>query len=176
MTLESLANEFTKSERLRKEYPWVAKNPKLGDLTAGTLKLRGTNKSRVSAMKAELAPYARALVEAECAKHKVNLTPLSRQDIELLATAVVLRAVIATDEGALRFVAHELMKDQTEYPIGLFNSIEMLHMLEQNSRLTAEERRTTIDAWVRRGQLLPTNWRTDYERLFSELASSIGDS
>lgn len=175
LTLETLVDEFMQSDRLRNKYAWVARDPKLSDLTNARMKLRGPTKARVEKEKADLLPYARALIDAERRKGK-NLTPPSRQDIELLATAVVLKGGLATDEGALRFVAQDLMDDVDTYQIALFSSLEVLHLLETNGRLTAEERRTTVDAWNRREELLPKNWRSDYERLFGEPASSITGS
>lgn len=174
MTLDSLIEEFIRSTRLVQKYPRVAVDPKLSDLKSAGLKLRGPNKRRVDDTKNELGTYVRMLIGAARAK-KSNLTPLSRQDMDLLSTAVVLKAGMATDEGALRFVARKLMEDPDAYPIILLNSVEVLHLLEANGRLSAEQRRATVDAWIRSNELLSTGWRQDYERLFGEPASSVGD-
>ncbi|MEC4718112.1 hypothetical protein RY831_03065 [Noviherbaspirillum sp. CPCC 100848] len=175
MTLESLVGEFLRSDRLKTKYASVAVDPKLSDLTTAQMKLRGTTKSRVDKERQELLPYARALVDAERRKGN-NLTPPTREDVDLLATAVVLKGGLATDEGALRFVAHDLMEDPDSYPISLFSSLEVLHLLEANGRLTANDRRATVQKWIREDELLPKNWRSDYKRLFDEPVSSITGS
>lgn len=174
LTLGCLVDEFLNSPSLTANYSWVAADPKLSDLTNAKLKLRGANKASVGKEQSELRPYAKSLLETHCARNKTHPRILSSRDIELLATTIVLKGIMATDEWPLRHVANDLMEDPDEYDIGLFNSLELLHLLETNGKLSADERRKTVDSWVRLRENLLKGWQEDYQRLFGESADSLG--
>lgn len=169
LTLQSLIDEFMTSPRLTGDYKWVTVAPKGTDLTAGALILSSVAKGRVTKQKAELKPYVDAFVRNMNAKKRMSLTPLSRRDLDLLATAVVMKAIIATDERALQEVAFDLMEDKASYQIDVLNSFQMLHFLENNGRLDSSARRNTVDAWIKLKERLPMGWRSKYEELFGEV-------
>jgi hypothetical protein len=166
-TITELIDEFRRNPRLVNTFSWVAVSPKAGNLAAGTLKLTAQEKRKVDAVKITLRPYVDMFV-TNSRNRNVLITRLSKEDLDLLATAVVFNAAIATDERALQLIIRDLMEDPDEYQIEVINSIEVLKLLEMNSRLTPDERRTTIDSWIRLGERLHMNWRADYERNFGE--------
>lgn len=169
LTLPGLVDEFLSSKRLDMEYAAVMDTSRREDLMAAQLELRGKNKTRVANEKNALRPFARSFLEQDSAKKGIKPPKcLSSRDLELLATAVVLKGIIATDEWPLRLVAEDLMQDPEDYPIGLFTSLNILHLLEINSKLTADERRKTVRDWIRSGEKLHRDWQTDYHRLFGE--------
>lgn len=174
LTLGCLVDEFLNSPSLTANYSWVAADPKRSDLTNAKLKLRGSNKASVEKVQKELRPYAKSVLETHCARNKTSLRSLSSRDLELLATTIVLKGIMATDEWPLRQVATDLMEDPDEYSIGLFSSLELLHLLEANGKLSPDGRRKTVDAWVRLRENLLKGWQEDYQRLFGESADSLG--
>lgn len=176
LTLESLVTEFKDSPSLPGQYPWVAKGPKNEDLLKAQLKLGSINKRKVTEQKELLVPYSKSFLTNYCKVHRTRtIRSLSKADLDLLATAVVLKAVLATDEWALRAVVCDLMEDP-EYKLGLTSSVEILHLLETNNRISSEDRRTTVDAWVRLNEQLPRDWQATYQVLFGESADSLGQS
>ena len=74
----------------------------------------------------------------------------------------------------MRLVAKDLMEDPAEYKIGLLNSLELLHILEINGKIDSEERRNTVDAWIRNSEKLLKGWENEYQRLFKESADKLG--
>jgi hypothetical protein len=166
-TINELIDEFRRNPRLVKNFPWVATFPKAGHLAAATLKITAKEKRDIDASTVMLRSYVDMFV-ANSKKRNVSITRLSREDLNLLATAIVFKAAIATDERALQLIIRDLMEDPDEYQIEVINSIEVLHLLETNSRLTPEERHTTVESWILLGERLHMNWRADYERVFGE--------
>lgn len=101
------------------------------------------------------------------------LTPLSREDIELLATAIVLQGVIATDEKALSELCRDLLSADEDAPQDCIDSLALLHLLEQHGRLSPQQRRNTVATWLRLDTLLPAAWRKRYRALFGESADTL---
>lgn len=169
LTLNELISEFLNSKRLPLEYPWIAKDPKLSDLANAGLKISGINSRKVAERKRELRPYSDALLTSYCRKQGIQARLLSARDLELLASAVVFKAVVATDEWPLSLVVRDLMADpDDDYGLGLMSSLDILYLLEENAKLTRELRIQTCETWQRLNEKLPRDWGTDYERLFGE--------
>lgn len=167
LTISELIDEFRRNPHLLKKYSWVAVAPKSENLIVGAIKLSPAQKRKVVEMKATLRPYADMFV-ANSRRRNVTITRLSKEDLDLLATAVVFGAVIATDERALQLIVRDLMEDVDEYPIDVLCSMDVLGILEKEALLTREQRLTTVEAWIRLGERLPMTWRADYERNFGE--------
>ena len=174
LTLECLVDEFLNSPTLTTNYPWVASEPKRSDLTNAKLKLGSPSKNRVKNEKKALGPYANLLLENYCKRSDITPRSLSSRDIELLATTIVFKGIMATDEWPLRYVAQDLMQDDDEYAIGIFHSLELLHLLEINGKLSPDDRRNAVDSWVRYRENLLRGWEVEYQRLFGESAGSLG--
>ncbi len=175
LTLECLVDEFDVNSTLAAHYSWVVSGPKRNDLERAKLKLRGPSKAAVAKRIQELKPFGKSLLESYCKHNQIlPIRNLSRVDIELLATAVALNGIMATDEWPLRHVAKDLMEDPDEYGIGLFTSLELLHLLETNGKLSSDDRRNTVDSWVRLGENLIRGWQKEYQGLFKESADFLG--
>lgn len=172
LTLQSLIKEFQDSTRLVGQYPAVAKNPKLANLQSAALKLSNVSKNQISKRIKELRPIANNFLEDYCDTNNVVVfRQLSSCDVELLATAVVTRATIATDEWPLRKVVEYLLEDEdVTYSIALMSSIEVLALLEQNGKISKDQRIETVQKWIDDGENLLRGWRSRYAELFGEPA------
>lgn len=174
LTLECLIDEFLGNPGLVKSYRWVTDKPVIDDLLRAKLKLSGINQRRVQADRRQLKLFADSFLRDHSRKH--NLVPpksLSSRDLELLGTAIVLKGVVATDEWPLRLVCADLMEDP-DYQIGVMNSFDILSLLESHGKLCADDRRQTVDSWVRLREKLPGGWKDQYQSLFGEDAGSLG--
>lgn len=175
LTLEKLIDEFQNNPTLVSSYPSVASGTRHDELKNSAIKLRGINKKMVTSLSNDLASYAKSLLELYCNRQKIQTRRLSNPDIELLATTIVIKGIMATDEWPLRHVASDLMEDQDEYKIGLFNSLELLHLIQENGKISPEDRRKTVRFWILYREKLLRDWREDYQRLFGEPADSLDD-
>lgn len=170
MTLSALVKEFLSGARLQSDYAWVHPKFKAEDRSRIELTLDDAQRAAVRAEADAHSDYADGLLYDHCEQCKIDLRALSRNDMDLLATAIVLRAVIATDEWPLKFVVDDLTRnnDEDDYGIQVFTSIHMLKVLEDGQFLTADERRATMKSWLRSGEILPREWHRDYWQLFKE--------
>jgi len=173
LTLDCLIDEFLNSSRLVTQYPWISEEPRISDLNKAKLNLRKPTRTRVQTHSDEIRPYAKSLLELYCQQRQITTRVLSSRDLELLATTVTLKGAMATDEWPLRHVAEDLMDDPEEYDFELFNSLEVLHLLEKNAKLTPDERRATVKSWLQNMEMLLKNWEIDYERLFNEPSQTV---
>ena len=152
LTLGCLVDEYLLSPNLKSSFPWIAQEPRLSELKNSKLKLKASNKTATQNQIKSLKPYAKSLLTLHCNKQGIGVKSLSKSDLELLATTVAISCIMATDEWPLRLVAKDLMEDPAEYKIGLLNSLELLHILEINGKIDSEERRNTVDAWIRNSE------------------------
>lgn len=170
VTLPSLVNEFFSGARLNNEYAWVDKKFRAEDKSEVVLTLDGAQHATMRGEVDALHDYADNLLYEYCHQRNISIRTLSRNDLELLATAVVLRAIIATDEWPLKLVVEDLTRnnDEDDYGIEVFTSVHMLKLLEDGQFLPAEERRATMKSWLRSGEALHRDWNRDYKQLFKE--------
>lgn len=176
LTLKKLIDEFKNNQVLMVDYPSVASGAKHDDLINSTLKLSGINIKLIKKQCDDINLYAKSFLESYCKREKIqNIRRLSIPDIELLATTIVLKGILATDEWPLRLVAKDLMEDPEEYKIDLYNSLELLYLMEMNGKLNPEERRRTVRSWVLSREKLLRDWQKDYQRLFGESADTLDD-
>lgn len=176
LTLKKLVEEFQNNQNLVSNYPSIATGSKYDELTNSAIKIRGVNKKKIENLQKELAPYSKSFLESYCKRQKIEIIRrLSSPDLELLATAIIIKGIIATDEWPLRLIAADLMEDQEEYKIGLFNSLELLHLIQENGKISPEDRRKTVRSWMLYREKLLRDWREDYQRLFGESADSLDD-
>ncbi len=173
LTLESLVDEFHNNPVLTQSYPSVSSGPKHDDLTKAKLKIRSATKTSVKIAQTHLRPYAKSLLESYCNKRKINIHSLSNRDLDLLATTIELKGIMATDEWPLRIVAQDLMEDPDEYEIGIYHSLELLQLLENYGKLSPENRRKTVRSWVLYRENLLKGWELEYQRLFGESVASL---
>lgn len=171
MTLTCLIDEFKRSDRLQSEYAWLNRKVAAEDLDKIAIKLSADQIVAVAESIEIDCAYSRDWLSEYCNNHAVKVKrTLSDPDSELLATAIVLKAIIATDEWPLQRVIDDLMSVEGEYEIGVITSVHILKALEQGQYLSRETRIATVKAWVQFNEPLPHNWKAIYKQLFDESA------
>lgn len=173
LTLATLIDEFRESERLMKEYAWLQEDLAREDSANASVQLSEDDLKDVIFEKKQLRPYANSLLEKHCKKEGIGPKNLSDRDVSLLASAAVLEAVIATDEWPLTLVIEDLLSVEGEYEIQVITSLDVLHLLETNGMLTADDRKETVRSWQRCDEKLPRDWRNIYRRLFNEAPPTL---
>ncbi|MDN7820902.1 hypothetical protein [Burkholderia vietnamiensis] len=169
LTLGSLLEEFRQSQRLDREYAWVAADLALEEANGALPDLPDHDREDVANEIRQLRPYAKAFLERHCAREGIPPKSLSSRDLELLATAAVFDAAIASDEWPLKLIVEDLTSED-DYQIEIVTSLHVLHLLELAGRLDANERRNTVTSWLRCDEKLPRAWRELYRQLFGERA------
>ena len=173
-TLTDLVNEFRNGGRLQVEYAWANADIDAAVNAGAVLVL---NADQITAVQYELSfvkPFGNALLERYCTDRPkpISIKSLSTNDAKLIATAMVLEAVIATDEWPMTHVVADLIQDD-EREIEIWNSFDLLNLLETHDQITPEDRRNTVKSWMRNGEALPRNWEAQYRRLFNEPAPRL---
>lgn len=168
-TLADLIDEFRRGKRLQDEYGWAN-----GDIdaavAAGAVLMLDVDELKSMRDERELVKsYGNALLEDYCSQRTLPIAvrSLSTDDATLIATALVLNAVIATDEWPMTHVVTDLIQED-DRDVEVWNSFDLLHLLERAGCISANERRETVKSWIRYGEALPRNWEAQYERLFNE--------
>ncbi|HDR8959869.1 hypothetical protein LGN06_21495 [Burkholderia vietnamiensis] len=172
LTLGSLLEEFRQSQRLDREYAWVAADLALEEANGALPDLPDHDREDVANEIRQLRPYAKAFLERHCAREGIPPKSLSSRDLELLATAAVFDAAIASDEWPLKLIVEDLTSED-DYQIEIVTSLHVLHLLELAGRLDANERRNTVTSWLRCDEKLPRAWRELYRQLFGERAPTL---
>ncbi len=172
LTLGSLLEEFRQSQRLDREYAWVAADLALEEANGALPELPDHDREDVANEIRQLRPYAKAFLERHCAREGIPPKSLSSRDLELLATAAVFDAAIASDEWPLKLIVEDLTSED-DYQIEIVTSLHVLHLLELAGRLNANERRNTVTSWLRCDEKLPRAWRELYRQLFGERAPTL---
>lgn len=175
LTLTALINEFFSSRRLKQEYAWLQSTVKSEDRDRIELRLTQNEKASVDAIMQEHRDYVDDVLDGYCQKQRVPISKrLSDCDLELLATAIEVKALIATDEWPLAVVVEDLMIEPEEgYQIGILTSIDIIYMLEHVGTLSREQRIETIKSWLRGGEKLHRDWPLKYRKLFQEAAPTL---
>ncbi|MBF5013493.1 hypothetical protein [Burkholderia pseudomultivorans] len=172
LTLGSLLEEFRQSQRLDREYAWVAADLALEEANGALPELPDHDREDVANEIRQLRPYAKAFLERHCAREGIPPKSLSSRDLELLATAAVFDAAIASDEWPLKLIVEDLTSED-DYQIEIVTSLHVLQLLELAGRLDANERRNTVTSWLRCDEKLPRAWRELYRQLFGERAPTL---
>ncbi|KGW29683.1 hypothetical protein Y045_1541 [Burkholderia pseudomallei MSHR2451] len=154
LTLGSLLEEFRQSQRLDREYAWVAADLALEEANGALPNLPDHDREDVANEIRQLRPYAKAFLERHCAREGIPPKSLSSRDLKLLATAAVFDAAIASDEWPLKLIVEDLTSED-DYQIEIVTSLHVLHLLELAGRLDANERRNTVTSWLRCDEKLP---------------------
>ncbi|MBP0633483.1 MULTISPECIES: hypothetical protein [unclassified Cupriavidus] len=173
-TLTDLVDEFRQGKRLQDEYAWAN-----GDIDAAVAAgaVLALNDDELKAVLEEcqlVKRFGNALLENYCTQRlaPIPVRSLSTNDATLIATALVLNAVIATDEWPMTHVVQDLIQED-ERNVEIWNSFDLLHLLERAGCISAEDRYETVKSWIRYGEALPHNWETQYRRLFNEPAPKL---
>jgi hypothetical protein len=168
LTLETLIDEFLKSKRLQDLYAWAIADVRAENLKKISLQLTAKEKANVKEELDLHEQYVQEVIEKYCVERNIAVRSLSRRDLELLSTTIAINAIVATDEWPLRLVVKDLISVEGEYQIDTIASLDILHLLESDGKLTGEERRQTVISWIRYDEKLPRGWEADYKQLFGE--------
>lgn len=174
LTLTILYNEFFNSQKLMQEYAFLDLIIQSEDKSKVLLKLIPAVEEHVRQIMRDHRRYVDEILEKYCASRGISTKRLSNCDLELLATAIEMEALIATDEWPLAFVVDDLMRDPDEgYRIGIMTSVDILYLLEQAGKLSREERILTVKSWMQNAENLHRDWRSFYRKLFNENAPTL---
>lgn len=174
VTMNAMIDEFMRNPRLQETYAWLAKtiNADIA-LDDAILKVDAEKADEIKELMDSHAPYADALLADHCDKEQTKIKrSLSRSDLELLATAISLEALVATDEWPLRLVIDDLAAAPEEdgYNLGGLNSLDILAIFEKSGAISGEQRKDIVRGWLQFGEILPRDWRNSYLALFGEIA------
>lgn len=166
-TLTDLVDEFRRGKRLQDQYAWANDDIDAAVNAGAILTLDDHEKRKMLEERELLKLYGNALLERRCVEQSISVRSLSTSDATLIATALVFDAVIATDEWPMTYVIQDLI-DEDDRNIEIWNSLDLLHLLERAGNISAQERCETVKSWIRYGEALPRGWERQYESLFNE--------
>jgi hypothetical protein len=175
LTLTTLIDEFFSSPRLKQVYAWLQSTVNGEDRDKIELSLSVVEQASVGAIMQEHRDYVDDVLDGYCVEQGRQISKrLSDCDLQLLATAIEVKALIATDEWPLAVVVDDLMLEPEEgYQIGILTSIDIIYMLEKVGKLSREDRIGTIKSWLRNDEKLPRDWRRKYRELFNDVAPTL---
>ena len=174
MTLPFLIDEFLKGKKLRDKYAWLEQTVRAEDLSSIALSLSAVEQQEVDAIVGSHSDYVNGVIYDHCLQRKIIVRELSPEDCQLLATAIALGAVIATDEWPMDVVVRDLLSEPDDnYQIEVFSSVHVLHLLEEANVITSDDRKATIKSWLQNDEKLRRDWRTVYQQLFGEFAPML---
>jgi len=176
VTLPFLIDEFLNSKNLRNKYAWLEKTVREEDLSNIAISLTEGVKREVDEIVDSHSTYVNDVIADYCSERKIVERQLSPEDCELLATAIVLGAVIATDEWPMDVAIIDLLsvpEDRDNYRIEIFTSVHILHLLESEHLISVAQRKATIKSWLQNDEKLRRDWRSVYQQLFGEPAPTL---
>lgn len=160
--LPALNKEFDDSPMLQENYPWATHGDTQQDRHAAVVSLRGQNARRVKKLCYVLRLQGGDCLRGYCASRGINRRSLSTNDIQLLATAAVMRWGMATDEWPLREVAAELTD------VALYDTLSLLNLMEESGEISRPARQDAVRAMMLRNESMLRDWRERYCSLFGE--------
>jgi hypothetical protein len=168
-TLTDLVDEFRKGKRLQDEYAWANNDIDAAIAAGAVLVLNAEQQKSMLDERQLIKSYGNALLEDHCIKRAkpIAVRALSTNDATLLATALVMNAVIATDEWPMTHVAADLILEDG-WDVEVWNSFDVLDLLERTKCISAQDRIETVQSWIRYREALPHGWEAQYECLFNE--------
>lgn len=174
VTLPFLIDEFLKGKNLLNKYAWLEQTVRAEDISNIAISLTETAQQEVDDIVTSHSDYVNGVISDHCIQRQIIVRQLSPEDCELLATAIVLGAIIATDEWPMDIAVTDLLSDPDDnYQIEIFSSVHVLHLFESSSLITPEQRKATIKSWLQNDEKLRRDWRTVYQQLFGEFAPTL---
>lgn len=165
VTLQRLVAESCSGPRISNEYAWALNEDAVKEeLKKAALRLREPKKGHVKRDTGLVRKVGNGLLKQYCLQEAIRPRELSLVDAELLATAMQLDGIVASDEWPLRHVG-ERYGDE---PVPFLTSVEVLHVLESAGALAAEARISVVRDWLRAGEKLHRDWRDAYRRCFND--------
>lgn len=167
MTIPDTHMEISSGSNVDARYPWLSEEVLQSEVIASRLNLREPKKSKIQELANHFRLRGNIVLDKLLTEGRVKEPrKISLVDARVLATAEVLCAALATDEWPLILVAQEL--GEVHENAGLFNSLDLLSLMERGGKLDKGQRVETVRSWCQNGELLPRNWREHYAELFDE--------
>lgn len=169
VTISDTHMEISSGSNVDARYPWLSEEVLQSEVIASRLNLREPKKSKIRELANHFRLRGNIVLDRLLAEGRIKEPrKISLVDAKVLATAEVLCAALATDEWPLILVAQEL--GEVHENAGLFNSLDLLSLMERGGKLDKGQRVETVRSWCQNGELLPRNWRAYYAELFGEEA------
>jgi len=164
MTLADLAAECGPDTEVVERHPWLLQSDVQAELAKNCLSFREPKKTEMGLHARRFRVTGNALLRKHCeAKKMKRVRELSRSDANALAAAQTLGVPLATDEWPLTLVARE----QSDVPL-VMTSISIVHFMERDGKISAQQRIEVVASWVKHGEALPDGWRDEYRHLFGK--------
>jgi len=168
MTTVDLAAETLGNSGLGGRQAWLASADIQADMGGATLKFREPKSSRVADEANAFRRTGNAILRKDCEAKGIFVRTLSIVDARAWAAAAILNGVLATDEWPLRLVSTRVDVDDDGNKLGLFSTIDLVHLLEQAGALTSAQRVDLMRSWRLSGEALHREADDDYRRLFQD--------
>jgi hypothetical protein len=167
--LPEIANECSRSSRLKTISPWILQppHPEMRDLW--TLRLSKAEKRNVGDRKAELIDAVADTLEDFAQRKRArgdDRSVLSQPDKAVFYTAYALGCGVVTDEGPLTLLCKE-------FEVPHYTTLQLLQHLEQQTVLNRPQIETMVRYWQYEKDL-PKNWKKDYLVLFGSPLPELG--
>lgn len=159
--LPEIANECSRSSRLKTITPWILQPPHPSIRAQWTLSLSKPEKKDVGDSKAELRDAVADTLEDYALRKRArgdSRSVLSQPDKAVFYTAYALECGVVTDEGPLTVLCKE-------FDIPHYTTLQLLQHLEQQGVLKRHQVESMVKYWQYEKDL-PKNWRKDYLNLF----------
>lgn len=174
VTLPFLIDEFLKGKKLLNKYAWLEQIVRAEDISSIAISLTEDAQQEVNEIVDSHSDYVNGVISDYCKQKNIIIRELSPEDCELLATAIVLCAIIATDEWPMNLAVSDLLSEPDDnYQIQIFSSVHVLHLFESSDLITPEQRKATIKSWLQNDEKLRRDWRIVYQQLFGESAPTL---
>lgn len=139
--------ELKNQPRLLHKFEWLLNEKHINNRKSGTIKIRQEIKEKVKNTSDFLLDATRGL-ELGC----------SRFDIRCAAVCKVLDIPLVTDDSDLRALLEE-------FEISAYSTMELLHIMYKENRITCKEVEDTITLWEYFNDF-PAGFHSDYKKLF----------
>lgn len=159
--IKEIADECSRSSRLKSITPWILQPPHPALRIQWTLPLTKTEAKSVATTRNELAEAVQDTLEDFATQKKARgdqRSVLSSPDKALLFTAYSLGCGVVTDEGPLTLVCKE-------FEIPHYTTLQLLHHFRTSEILSADQIASMVKLWQYEKDE-PKNWKKDYLKLF----------
>lgn len=172
VTLHELANESKDGTNLVERNGWLSARDIQQDIQSAVFPLSPEQRAEYAELAQQYRQIGDGVLREHCRAKGIIMRYLSLADAKALAVATDFDAILATDEWPLRLVSSKVELDDGKQP-QLFSSLDLLHLLELEEKITRNERVDIVKEWLRVGENLLTNWRADYQIIFKEAPPTV---
>jgi rRNA-processing protein FCF1 len=173
-TTAQLANEL-KNLAERSHFAWLSAPDIQDEVEASVVVVTKAQRDAIQQDAKGIREFGDDVLQRHCIEKNLSFSKsLSSADAKLLAAVMELNASMATDEWPLRVVAGWYGYDDGQ-PLHLLSSVELLALLEQEGRITRDDRVKTYANWLKSGEKLLRESSAKYAQLFGESPPTAQD-